>query len=301
LHTPQIDNPQEHIAQLENAIRDSIDPHIDGIRLRVINHPSGDVLLVRVPKSWNSPHMVTYSSTDKFYARNTTGKYPMTVRQIGEAFSRQAIIGDRLDEWRNRRIDRILADQTPVKFNGFSSLIIHVVPVESLFRSRITSDWRVGSKTQMGIALLPQTSADSRRYTAEGFVVYPSWNKGELSYTHLLRNGAIEYAESSLFTNTMTQGNIRVIAGQYLEQYIIKGVENALSMMPDMGITSPLFVCVTLLGVSGMMLPQGPLSYLQPRVFTEHNIRIPEVEISNIQAYSREQSLLPLINLIWQA
>lgn len=71
------------ILQLTQVINNGIAPrpqhHIQPIPV------SSDraVILIRVSKSWNAPHRVTFASHDKFYARNSAGKHPMDLDEYG--------------------------------------------------------------------------------------------------------------------------------------------------------------------------------------------------------------------------
>ena len=66
--------------RLEQIIRSGVDPRMPGIQIHTIDgFPNGPVLIIRVPKSWASPHMVTHQNTSKFYARSTAGKYQLDV------------------------------------------------------------------------------------------------------------------------------------------------------------------------------------------------------------------------------
>src|SRR5438046_77247 len=47
--------------RLENMIRDGVAPRIPGIEIRPIPlHVSSEAILIRIPRSWASPHMVTF-------------------------------------------------------------------------------------------------------------------------------------------------------------------------------------------------------------------------------------------------
>ncbi len=49
------------ILRLESIIRDGIEPRIPGIATRPVSLPDGKpVLLLRIPRSWASPHMVIF-------------------------------------------------------------------------------------------------------------------------------------------------------------------------------------------------------------------------------------------------
>lgn len=86
-------NPQAEIDRLSNLIRDGIAPRLSGIVMQPVICSSGVVLVVRVPRSWNRPHMVTIDKANKFYGRVSTGKYLMSVDEVRRAFSEQGECG----------------------------------------------------------------------------------------------------------------------------------------------------------------------------------------------------------------
>ena len=70
-------NAGREILRLESMIRDGIKPRIAGIHLRSVDgFADGPVLLVRIPKSYTAPHMVTFQDHSRFYSRNSGGKIP---------------------------------------------------------------------------------------------------------------------------------------------------------------------------------------------------------------------------------
>ncbi|MGD9394752.1 MAG: ATP-binding protein, partial [Dehalococcoidia bacterium] len=55
-----IENPDQEILRLESMIRDGVEPRIPSIRTRSIPLENSKVaLVIRIPKSWISPHRVT--------------------------------------------------------------------------------------------------------------------------------------------------------------------------------------------------------------------------------------------------
>ncbi|MHB2007566.1 MAG: hypothetical protein ACYCOX_05910, partial [Acidobacteriaceae bacterium] len=42
------------------------------IIMQTVNCPDGDVLVIRVPRSWSKPHMVTIGAVNKFFGRVNT-------------------------------------------------------------------------------------------------------------------------------------------------------------------------------------------------------------------------------------
>jgi len=60
--------------RLENICRDGIAPRIAGLQLKAVSgFPRGPVILMRIPRSWAAPHMVTFRNLSRFYARNSAG------------------------------------------------------------------------------------------------------------------------------------------------------------------------------------------------------------------------------------
>ncbi|MDP3064351.1 MAG: ATP-binding protein [Chloroflexota bacterium] len=73
-----IPNLDSEKLRLESLIRDGIEPRIVGVAFQPI--PVGGtqaILMIRIPRSWSSPHMVKYQSASRFYSRNSAGKYPL--------------------------------------------------------------------------------------------------------------------------------------------------------------------------------------------------------------------------------
>ena len=80
-------NPDSVKLRLENMLRDGIAPRLPPVEFHKIVRPEGHpCLLLRVPRSWIAPHMVTFKADPRFYARNSGGKYPLDVVGIREAF-----------------------------------------------------------------------------------------------------------------------------------------------------------------------------------------------------------------------
>lgn len=101
------------ILRLENMLRSGIEPRIHGIQTEPIDVPGhGLVMVMRIPRSWASPHMLKESG--RFFSRTSRGKYPLDVQEIRSAFLLSENISDRVRKFRMDRIGKIIADETPV-------------------------------------------------------------------------------------------------------------------------------------------------------------------------------------------
>jgi hypothetical protein len=129
--------------RLENLIRDGIAPRLAGISMQPISCPDGDVLVIRVPRSWNKPHMVTFGGVNRFCARVSAGKYSMSVEEIGRAFSEQRELGEALRSWRFHRVELIVQDMGPVPKAPEVTFLFHAIPASALTRGLLREGWFV--------------------------------------------------------------------------------------------------------------------------------------------------------------
>ena len=70
-------------------MRNGIEPHIpsSSINIREIQLANVNyILIIRINKSWISPHRVSFKSWDRFYSRSTKEKYPLDVQELRSEF-----------------------------------------------------------------------------------------------------------------------------------------------------------------------------------------------------------------------
>src|SRR6266851_8623661 len=80
-------DPEQETIRMEQLTRDGIRPPISGLQTGTVRLTNGNVaLVVRVPKSWNPPHQVTYQKAFRFYARDTNNKYQIDVDELRSLF-----------------------------------------------------------------------------------------------------------------------------------------------------------------------------------------------------------------------
>jgi predicted HTH transcriptional regulator len=86
----EIENVDQEIGRLDSIIRDGIEPRIPSslfsIKPIALSN-SKKALIIRIFKSWISPHRVSYKGHDRFYGRSSNGKYPLDVAELRIAFN----------------------------------------------------------------------------------------------------------------------------------------------------------------------------------------------------------------------
>ena len=119
----------EELQRLASILMSGVEPRLK-YQTRVIIHPNGGhVLIVRVDKSGLAPHRVIYKGSDKFYARNSAGKYPLDVSELRDAFLLGASASARLRDFRISRLASIAAGEGPLMHEGSQVLVFHVLPL----------------------------------------------------------------------------------------------------------------------------------------------------------------------------
>ncbi len=194
--------------RLENMLRDGIAPRLPGVRFRwVSGFPQGPVLVIRVPRSWAGPQMVTYKQHSRFYARNAGAKYALDVFELRHAFLGNGSLRERAREFRAERLGRILGGEVPVPLTGTSLVCVHVVP-HAVFSGAVDIDLLLAANQGDNLAPL-YSSGRSWTFNLDGFVTFSVTAAGpSMSYLQVYRNGAIESVSSTLVTKRHDDGRL---------------------------------------------------------------------------------------------
>ena len=108
-------------ADLDDMLRSGIEPRIPGCRIRSIDgFASGPVLVIRIPKSWAGPHMVTFKNLSRFFSRTSAGKQQLDVGEIRSAFTASGDLRAKITAFRTERLGKIVANEGPVDSSRFA-------------------------------------------------------------------------------------------------------------------------------------------------------------------------------------
>lgn len=143
----QLDNSDGEVARLENIIRDGLSPRLN-VEMQIIDVDTDKkALILRTKPSLEGPHRVVFQRSDKFYKRNSNGKYPMDVDELRVAFLKTSNITDQIKAFRKTRVFDIQAGDTPVPLiENDSFLSIHILPLSSFLNPSL-----IDSKTLLAL------------------------------------------------------------------------------------------------------------------------------------------------------
>jgi hypothetical protein len=281
--------------RLENILRDSLDPRIIGLRVDSISGFSdGPIIIIRVPKSWNTPHMVVFNKTSKFYARNSTGAYQLDVTEIRSAFIASESLVERIRQFRSDRIAKVIADEMPIQVEPGAKLVLHLFPLSSLTTGTVVNV----NAVDRGEIRLPPICAGSQegRYNFDGYLNYSS-NTLPYSYIQLFRNGVIEAVDVSLLQDRSHPK--KDIGNSGFEKELIESLGEYLEAQKALGLMLPTVVMLSLTGVRDYRISHRR-SVSSGELIDRDLLLIPEVLL---EEYDREplDILRPIFDTVWQA
>lgn len=114
--------------RLEQMLSNGLEPRLPRLDIRAV--PCAEkryVLIIWISRSWVGPHRVR--ANDKFYGRNSGGKYPLDVGELRTAFVLSESVAERVRAFRTERLISIGAGETPVPLPDGGRAVLQVVPL----------------------------------------------------------------------------------------------------------------------------------------------------------------------------
>ena len=122
---------------LENLLRDSVKPRLNGVTYDWIEVANGRyVLVINVPYSLQGPHVVDHGSQWRFFLRHSNGKHAMDVDEVREAFLSRSQYREKAIAFRNERYrelmneDRYVGGTIHNDLRCGAKILFHLVPAQ---------------------------------------------------------------------------------------------------------------------------------------------------------------------------
>ena len=310
-------NTDADVLRLENILRDGLDPRIPGLRMRAIDGFSqGPILVVRVPNSWSSPHMVTFKNYSRFFTRNSAGKYQMDVTEIRSAFVLAESLRERIGRFRDGRLGKIIAGETPVVLSDVPKIVLHVLPVSAFALDvRLASSEMEEQRNSLGLIYW---DVNDERHNVDGYIRYGYDERGsDISngYCQLFRNGIIESVDTGII-HPWKDGR-KNIPSEILECRLVYTLQSYLDGYQRLDIQPPVIVTLSIIGAKDYEMavdmrlgPAARLASYDATVIDRDMLILPDVLI---QEYPPEEALggddgsaiarilQPIFDAIWNA
>jgi hypothetical protein len=294
-------------SRLDNMILSGIKPRMvpsPQIHIVKLSKIQKEIIVIRISKSIAAPHMVTFKDTNKFYSRNSHGKYLLDVGEIRNLFVISESAIDRIRNFRTERLARIGTGETPVTLEDHPKMVMHIVPMSISDPSAI---FDLTSVINKNIELLEPVARQglNSRLNFDGYLDYLRVPKGAnaYSYVQLFRNGSIEFVEA--YTLRIRWEDIgKVIPSIKFEQDLVYALRRYLFILRTLNVNPPFFVMISLLGVKGYTMAVDKSKYydeVPPRDGIDRNdLILPEIVLHSTYV-DAPKILKESFDIIWNA
>ena len=283
--------------RLEQLLADNIEPRLPPVTFHSVKCGNGNhVVIVRVPQSWLSPHRVT--KNDKFYGRNSAGKYPLDVGELRNAFVLRENVAERIREFRRSRLLKIMNGDTPVSLEPTASMVLHVIPLPSFGDRRLIN---VAQELEARPVTLPVplgSQGVGHGVNLDGLFIYsgPSLNEAH-GYGLLFRDACIEGVKQL----SVRDGG-PYIAGSVFEQDVVRTLRTYMQTCAQLEAGFPLYVGLSFCNAKGCSLAHvaGGIWETNRVTLKDEVIALPECLVESETA-DLPRLLKPIFDMVWNA
>jgi hypothetical protein len=290
-------NVDKDTLTIRDIIRHHVDPPIHGIEYREVLVSGGATLVVRVPRSWTRPHMVTYGGENRFHTRDSNGCVAMNVPEIRAAFLGAKTEIQKLQSFRLDRLSSIRSGELPFRLMKGSKAVLHLLPIAS-FQPGFAAD--VNSLSDTDLRPMVVASGWSTTHDLDGRYSFDKTQDGEcLGYLFVSRSGCIEIVNCTILNRG--RDNVAIIPNPYFESEFIEFLPQPLACVQKMQVEYPIAIGLTLFDVQGHQLSCGPMSrMLFARPVSYRDLLISEAVVDDPRT-APPKILKPLFDSLWNA
>ncbi len=285
------------LRRLDSMLASGISPRIK-YELRAIPLQSGnEVLMVRTQRSWLGPHRVVFKGHDKFYGRNSAGKYPLDVTELRTAFNLSGTVNERIRAFRMDRIIALMNNETPIPFTDTSKAILHCIPVES-FAGQPQFDVLPLYDNPRSLPVICSTVWE-RRLNLDGLMSY-KYGSPCPAYTQLYRSGVIEAVSGEIVAKTYQERT--VIPSRSFEGYILQYLPACIRILQQIGAAAPVLIALTLTKTHGLVMgtDNERLEFGMSYPIAQNSVILPETLVEDL-SMPITKILRPSFDLVWNA
>lgn len=296
------ENMDELKLKIENMLRDSIVPRIVNLKIKGIPVQNGkNIMIIRVPRSFNSPHQVTYQRVDRFYSRSNSGKYILDVHELRNAFLLSESLVQRMKAFINDRLARIVAGETFVDIPETAKIILHFLPVSAFDNQHINlsvDDIKNKSPFPLG------GGSSDRRVNLEGVLNFTQLPGKSIcdAYLQVYRTGILETVNANILGPSNGKKQIYTDGDYSFEYIILRSIASCLKFLEQVNVPTPMYCFLNLIGVKGYFMHSAHLipGRTGVRMIDRDHLSLPEIALLSYDKSFIEQ-VHEWFNLIWNA
>jgi len=210
--------------------------------------------------------------------------------------TKPATVIDQVEDFRSERVRLIKDSLQPVSLSEGAKIVLHLVPA-SAFEQTI---FDLASKRAEGDDLKPIAVGGwgPLRFNFDGMIMVSEARESTESYVQVFHNGIVE-AVNANYLRRWDEKNFIPATG--LENALIEATSNYVKFQRSLGVTPPLFVMLSLLGVKRFrLIANENYGYADGREIDREDLLIPAVEQKSLDIQT-EKLLQPIFDRMWNA
>jgi hypothetical protein len=305
---PQAIRQDQEVRRLLDFLLNSVEPRIPGAQVHAVEvnvgGTGGHAILVRVPRSWVGPHRV--KTNQHFYLREGARKRQLDVPEIRGLFLRSESQGQRVRDFRNERLSRILTSEGTPNLAPGAVLVMHLVPSEAALGLMQVDPLAYVPSLRRGARYLPLLARDgagSPSINLDGALfLRHSGTPGVLpGYAVFFRNGFFE--ATLVYDSPHKRDSERLnLPSRAYEDACINLVDGFRAELRHLGISTEMTGMLTLLHANRVRLglPEMDFGWTgQDGLFDRPHVVLPDVQLQADVA--SDLALKPVFDLLGQA
>ncbi|KAA6489933.1 ATP-binding protein [Agrobacterium sp. ICMP 7243] len=300
---PFLGDCDEEMRRLEQIAITGLDPRIRNLQIKPIPLAAGgNLIMVRVPRSYLAPHRVILENSARFYARAGTTTYEPNVDQLRLMFNSTTVVAEKIKAFHADRLVKITAGETPIAMNGAGKLVIHVVPLPAFTQgSMMDLIAKLSHGAEIPIPPDEIGMPTNQSVNLDGYLnhVSPQSHIGfRMAYAQFFRNGVIEGA-ADLRTD---DGKSSRFVGIPFVQLVVNRVKQYLNIVDhyDMGLPAYVFLSFCNATNTAYRYAASGGGFQETEPLGREIVALPEIYIDSFDT-DVAKVMRPAFNVLWNA
>lgn len=296
--TPIATEPADTACRRLRQILDAgLEPRHSGITFHVVQVSEGYILVIRVLTSFDGPHRYIYNNHSRFVMRSGTHTTELTYDQLRVAFDRTATLAEKARNFRDSRIDAIVARKTWKPIVAGPICVLHLIPISSM-SGRRSIDIRALHNNYTTF-ILSDWGGGSRTLNLDGLVVHPGYSKENsemYTFNQVFRSGAIEALRYGGLT---IDPDRHFIPSTSIANFFRESTSRFIEALKSLGFTGPAIISSALLFIGDYQFALSNSSY---KFADREHLILPEHWVDNLESITNIDTVIqPMLDVLWQS
>jgi hypothetical protein len=281
------------VRRLAQTLESGIEPRLPGIHFTVVNLDGGDVLILDIPESLDSPHRYLFNGHSKFVQRMGTHTSELTYDQLRSAFIRTST---RIEKLRQQWADHLELKKTWRPMMPGPVCVVRLASLMSADERQIIDP--KAAYDHWDKLIFPDWGGGSPSFNYDGLVAYRASKDEQAAMVQVSRTGAI----TAYRTARPLMDDRPLIPSIAIGDFIVVAAKKLIGFADLLGLRGSAILNVGLVRLSGYKLAiRDHFGFDDTPSATTDDIQMPEFWIDDLSNVGEiDHMLKPGFDLIWQ-